>query len=208
MNYWVDSAQDEAEDLVKVFHYSHSIPAAVQCIVTAHEDGGLFGDKGRAVAAVFFTIPPTRWSEDVWELARLVRRDDVMLPLTSLIAEACRIIRRRKSVDLLVSFADSTHGHHGGIYQAASWNFDGQRAAAVSGVTVGGEYIPGRSANHRWGTRSVERLKERGVEAVDVWDTGKYLYWRALNRQGQKKANRLSLKSLPYPKPKQEQVSA
>lgn len=208
MNFWVDTAQNEAEDLVMQHHYSHSIPAAIQCIATAHEDGGLFGDRGRAVAAVFFTIPPTRWSEPVWELSRLIKLDGVEFPLTSLVSFACRVIRRRKAADLLVSFADSTRGHHGGIYQAASWTYGGQRAPATSGVMVGGEYVPGRSANTRWGTRSPSALLERhGVEAVNVWDTGKYLYWRALNGPGRHRARRLALASLPYPKPGKLEVA-
>lgn len=202
MNFWVDSAKQEAEDLVVKYHYSHRVPANVQCVVTAHEDGGLFGDRGPAVAAVLFSIPPTRWSETVWELSRLIKIDGVDLPLTSLIAYACDIIRRRKECHLLVSFADSTAGHHGGIYQAASWAFDRQRENSVSGIVVDGEYIPGRSANSRWGTRSPAALQERfGVTAENRWDTGKYLYWRALDKAGRQQAQRLGLRSMPYPKP-------
>lgn len=200
--FWTGVGQREANDLVSRFHYSHRVPANVQCVVTAHERGGLFGDRGRAIAAVFFSIPPTRWSEDVWELSRLVRRDDADLPLTSLIAEACNIIRRHKSMDLLVSYADSTHGHHGGIYQAASWCFNGFSPPKKCGLIIAGEYMPARSANSRFGTRSVSRLKSRhNIDAEDVRDTGKYLYWRALTRSGKKKAARLGLVSMPYPKP-------
>lgn len=209
MNYWVDTAQVEAEDLVLAYHYSHRLPGNTQCVVTAHEDGGLFGDRGRAVAAVFFSSPPTRWSETVWELSRLVKIDGIVLPLTGLIAHACTIIRRRKACDLLVSFADSTQGHHGGIYQACSWHFNGLRAPAVSGLTINGEYVPGRTANARYGTRSPDALQEKfGIQADPVWDTGKYLYWRALNRSGVAMAKRLHLASLPYPKPDRAEVSA
>ena len=66
----------EADALVIEFHYSHRPPSNVQQVVTWHEDGGLFGGDGAAVAACYFTFPPTRWSETVFELARLVRRLD------------------------------------------------------------------------------------------------------------------------------------
>tara|TARA_R110000787_G_scaffold234978_1_gene341784 strand:+ start:30 stop:659 length:630 start_codon:yes stop_codon:yes gene_type:complete len=203
MNYWVDSARDEAASLVTRLHYSHRMPSNIQCVVTAHEDGGLFGDRGDAVAAVLFSIPPTRWSEPVWELSRLIKVDGVRFPLTGLIAYACKVIKKRKACDLLVSFADSTEGHHGGIYQAASWNYALQRAPASSGVTVDGEYITGRNANHKWGTRSPGKLRTRlGVEVENVMDTGKYLYWRALSREGVKMAARLGLEQRTYPKPR------
>ncbi len=189
----------EAEALVKRFHYSRRVPSNVQLVVTWHEAGGLFGDLGECAAAVLFTVPATRWSEEVWELARLVRRDDIAPSLTGLIATAARIAAR--SMDLLVSFADATHGHHGGIYQAASWQYDGQREASMDGCIIGGRFVPGRVCNHRFGTRSPERLAERGIIAEPHYDEGKHLYWRALSRSGKAKAARLKLQSNPYPKP-------
>ena len=168
-----------------------------------HEAGGLFGDYGEAVAAIIFCIPPTRWSEPVLELARLVRRDDVDLPLTTLIAAACDCLRRN-GADLLVSFADWTHRHHGGIYQAASWNYAGERERRMDGVIMDGRFVPGRSANSAYGTRSPARLAERGIVAEAHYDEGKHLYWRALNKAGRAKAKRLGLACLPYPKPERE----
>ena len=103
----------EASELVERFHYSGRVPANLQCVGTWHADGGLFGDQGQVIAACFFSIPPTRWSEDVWELSRLVRRDDAAVSLTGLIAATVRFLARRKAMDLLVSLADATHGHHG-----------------------------------------------------------------------------------------------
>ena len=73
---------DEAWDPVTAYHYSGRVPSSVKCVGTWHEDGGLFGDEGRAVAACFFSLPPTRWSEEVWELSRLVRRENSSEPLT------------------------------------------------------------------------------------------------------------------------------
>lgn len=40
-----------------------------------------------------------------------------------------------------------------------------------------------------------------GIEAVPHFDSGKYLYWKALSKAGKRKADRLGLKALPYPKP-------
>jgi len=190
----------EAVELVKRFHYSRRAPSNVQCVGTYHEDGGLFGDYGHAVAACFFSLPPTRWNEEVWELSRLVR-DSAPRPLTALIAQTCRAAKA-KGADLLVSFADRTQGHHGGIYQAASWAYDGARERRMDGVIVDGRFVPGRSANAAWGTRSPEKLTQLLRKPVAPhYDEGKHLYWRALTKEGNRRAKRLGLKSLPYPKP-------
>jgi len=199
----------EASSLIKACHYSRRVPANVQVCGTIHDDGGLFGDYGPIIATCIFSIPPTRWSEDVWELSRLVRRDDVHPPLTQLISLTVRHIKRLRKIDLLVSFADAAQNHHGGIYQAASWHYHEQRASRMDGVLVDGVFIPGRSANSRWGTQSPSKL--RGILGASHivgghMDIGKYLYWKSLSKTGDLKAAKLGLSKSHYPKPKLEAV--
>jgi hypothetical protein len=193
----------DASTLVERHHYSGRVPANLQCVGTWHTDGGLFGDAGEAVAACFFSIPPTRWSEDVLELSRLVRSPDAKVALTGLIAATVRFLNQKNEADLLVSFADATQGHHGGIYQAASWAYAGQRDRRMDGLMIDGHFMPGRNANHKFGTQSPAKLRERMPErSIDPhYDEGKHLYWRALNKAGRSKAAKLHLESLPYPKP-------
>lgn len=193
---------DEAYELIVKYHYSKRIPANVQFIGTLHEGGGLFGDSGNPVAALCFSIPPTRWSLPVWELSRLVRREECEgIPLTNLISQSCQRVKDR--IDLVISFADWTHGHHGGVYQAASWLYSGKRKRRMDGLIIDGKFVPGRSCNSTWGTSSPSLLadKLRHSEIVPHYDEGKHLYWRALNKTGRKKAEALGLESLPYPKP-------
>ncbi len=193
---------DEAVALVKAFHYSHRAPANIQLVGTFHKAGGLFGDFAPAVASIFFSIPPTRWSEDVLELSRLVRHDDCLVPLTRMIAMACRRLRS-DGVDLLVSFADAGAGHHGGIYQACSWAYHGQRDCRMDGLMINGRFVPGRTCNSLYGTQSPKRLRHAkpGWKIEPHYDIGKHLYWRALSRSGKAKAARLGLKQMAYPKP-------
>lgn len=194
--------RDAADRLVKHYHYSHRIPSNVQLCATWHAEGGLFGDSGPAVAAVYFSLPPTRWSEEVWELSRLVRAEGQPCPpLTGLIAKAVTWCKR-KGAHLLVSFADFTHDHHGGVYQAASWNFHGKRDRQMDGCVIGGVFVPGRSLNSIYGTRSPSRLKERkGIEAEPHFDEGKFLYWKAITKEGKRRAESLGLECNSYPKP-------
>jgi hypothetical protein len=196
-----DSA--EAAALVERYHYSRRMPSNIQVIGAVHLAGGLFGTRGDCVGACIFTIPPTRWSEPVWELARLVKRGDERLPLSFLIRLTVAQVRKTGLCDLLVSFADQTQGHHGGIYQAAGWHYDGKRNASVDGLIIDGEFKPGRSCNSAFGTRSATKLMaERGIVAEPHYDEGKHLYWRALNKAGEAKAGRLGLRNRTYPKPK------
>jgi hypothetical protein len=180
-------------DLVERYHYSHRWPSNVQLVCTAHESGGLFGTRGDAVAAVVYSIPPTRWSKPVLELSRLVRRDDTKPPLSWLIGMSIRTIRRKHVADLLVSFADHQQGHTGVVYRSANWRYHGKRADSVEGVSVDGLFVPGRSANSRWGTRSVSKLREMGIEAVEVRDEGKHLYWYPVTKAGETYAAELDL---------------
>lgn len=194
---------DEVWPLVREHHYSRRMPSNIQHCYAVRKPGGLFGDYGdEIVAAAVFTIPPTRWSEPVVELARLVRTPDCAVPLSSLLSFACHHLRAAGWV-LAVSFADWTQGHHGGIYQAAGWLYDGQRDRAMDGVLVDGVFIPGRSCNSTWGTRSPDKLRDllptRHIEPH--YDEGKHLYWKPLNVAGKTRAKRLGLRSEPYPKP-------
>ena len=196
---------DDANALVKAHHYSARPPGNVQVVGTWHEDGGLFGDRGDAVAACYFSIPGTRWSEPVLELSRLVRTPGMKAPLSKLVSLTAKHVAFDRAADLLVSFADWTQSHHGGIYQSCSWNYAGRRDRRQDGLLVDGVFIPGRSCNSRWGTSSPTKLQEilSGHTVAPHYDEGKHLYWRALNRNGQKQAERLGLKSLPYCKPSQ-----
>jgi hypothetical protein len=185
--------------LVRRFHYSHRPPANVQQVVTAHVAGGLFGNHGPCVGACYFSIPPTRWSEEVYELSRLVRHEDYRFPISALVGFATR--RIRGAIDLVVSFADWSQGHMGTIYQACSWNYGGLRKCRMDGVTVEGRFVPGRSANSIYGTQSPTKLSSQlGVDVEGHWDEGKRLYWKAFSPSGSAKAKRLGLEKRAPPK--------
>lgn len=189
-----------AKQLVELFHYSHYVPTNIQYSMTLDRDGV-------PVAGILYSVPATRWSESVLELCRLVR-DETFEPkpvLTQLISQSIKYIRRDKKFDLLISFADSTHSHHGGIYQAASWNYHILRKPSHDGFMISGKFIPRRTCNHRWGTSSrtklIEILTEKGISCVPHFDKGKHLYWKSLDNNGERKAQRLGLTKSCYPKP-------
>lgn len=194
--------------LVRDHHYSGRMPSNIQQVYCVRGAGGLFGDSGEVVGACIFSIPPTRWSEDVIELSRLVRAPNAAFSLSWLVSSASAWISKH-DWNLAVSFADWTQRHHGGIYQAASWKYAGKRDNAIDGVIIDGKFVPGRSSNSRWGTRSPAKLTDiLGREVQAHRDEGKHLYWKALHRSGTGKASRLGLQSLSYPKPAGSRMDA
>jgi hypothetical protein len=158
-----------------------------------HLDGGLFGGDGPMVAAAIWTFPPTRWAEQVVELARLVRGND-RVPLTFLLSRCVRELRHR-GYDLLVSFADKTQGHEGYVYRAGNWRYAGYREKRMDGLIVNGKFIPGRSCNTLFGTRSLDKVRalKPGQTVEPHYDEGKHCYWFALGKRGEAKAARLGL---------------
>lgn len=201
MAYVFDAEPDykEACDLVLAFHYSRRKPPGVRKVCGLRVDGQL-------VAACFFSNPPTRWSEPVLELSRLVRHPEYRPQLSGLISKTVKEVKKAGIADLLVSFADNTQGHSGGVYQTSSWNFHGLRAPSHDGFMMDdGSFIPRRTAYAMAGTSSrtsfPELMATAGRKAVPHFDTGKYLYWKAVGKEGSKKAERLGLKRESYPKP-------
>lgn len=194
--------KDQLKNLVSDFHYSGRPVNSIYTFTWHKVKESFWGEiPGDIVAGAAFSSPPTRWSEEVLELLRLVRSEESGIPpLTGLLSESIKWLRKNSKYDLLISFADSTQGHHGGIYQAASWNYHGKRARAMDGLIINGEFVPGRTCNARYGTRSPVLLREQrpDLEVEPHYDEGKYLYWKALNKAGMKKAARLNLESNKY----------
>ena len=207
----------EAKLILSKFHY-HGKLAGSNVVV------GLWVHRGnlrKIVAACIFGSPAARWKEPVIELNRLVRNPEVAAPLTSLISKTCKEVKN-KGWDLCISFADPRNSHHGGIYQAASWNYHEKRKPLVEGFKIDGRKIHKRTCYDYFGTTSIPRLQEMynqgkikfhdqfslftevtepehvGIEPY--MDEGKHLYWRALDKNGKKKAERLGLECNPYPK--------
>ena len=191
----------DAHALVEQYHYSgRAVRTASLCCAA------ISGDTGEYLAACFFSVPPSRWSRPVYELCRLVRHPEAAdVTLTKLVSVSVKAARREGKRSLLVSFADRTQEHHGGIYQAASWRFGGMRPPRVDGFTIDGKLMPMRTCNGAFGTSSVTKIaalvEARGGTCEPHWDRGKMLFWKAVDKRGAADAAALGLKDLPYLKP-------
>ena len=187
-NMWTDA-------LVLNEHYSHSLPSFTCLVVGIRR-------KHKVTAACYFSNSASgRWTEQLVELSRLVKLKTEETQLTQLISFGLKTIKKMKEskYNLCISYADYSRNHHGGIYQAASWNYHGKRKRRLSGFILNGEFVHRRSAYSRFGSSSIDILKKHKGEPF--YDDGKYLYWKALNKKGKAKAKKLELQKNEYPKP-------
>ena len=108
------TAREAGRSLILEHHYSHSFHPAFVIM------GCALTPDGECIAACCFRTPPAKWKIPVLELARLVRKGGVGLPLTWLISQTVKAVREHARYNLLISNADATHEHHGSVYQACS----------------------------------------------------------------------------------------
>lgn len=110
----------------KRWHYSGSVPSWKKSRVGVWEDGEFIG-------CLIFTnpMPPTvkRFrckNTEITELARVALRDH-HAPVSRMIAIARRmLVRANPKLLVMVSYADTAQGHHGGIYQASGFRYYGK----------------------------------------------------------------------------------
>lgn len=155
---------EAASHSVERWHYSKQIPSGKLVKIGVWEDERFVGSVifGRG-ANNHIGTPFGLTSTEVAELVRVALRDHVS-PVSRIVSIALRMFRRQSpGIRLIVSYADPEQGHHGGIYQALGWVYSGP-STAQSKVVINGREMHKRSASARWGTASVQRLSEKGID--------------------------------------------
>lgn len=107
------------------WHYSSTIPTPPLLNVGVWEHGKFIGAVifGRG-ANNNLGKPYGLQTTEVCELVRVALAEHDA-PVSRILAIACKLLANAQRVRLVVSFADTNEGHHGGIYQAAGWLFSG-----------------------------------------------------------------------------------
>jgi hypothetical protein len=122
-------SHEAAKYAVENWHYSQVMPASKTVKVGAWEDGKFIGcvifSRGTC-GHIFdrFGLPITAGCE----LTRVALTDH-KTPVSRIVAIAIRLLRKQSpGLRLIVSFAAKSEGHHGGIYQAGGWIYEGETA--------------------------------------------------------------------------------
>ncbi len=132
------ATHEAAKHAVENWHYSTTLPVGKMAKVGAWEDGKFIG-------VVIFAWGMNKdlgspYGLKLGQCAELVRvaltkhRSEV----SKILAIATRFLKRQSpGLRLLVSFADPSEGHHGGIYQANGWQYAGTSPSSVEWILNG-----------------------------------------------------------------------
>lgn len=194
---------DEIWPLVRDFHYSGRSAGLVRHAFAWRKPGGLFGDTGEPVAGITYSQPVNRnFPYESVELSRLVRRDDFGGPLSQFVTWTLRWLRSTSQTPFVLSYADSTQDHHGGIYQACGFIYVGQTNPGHIGYDCpDGTFVHGRICNGRFGTRSVEAIAQLKPDWEPIYGEPKHLYIFPLRQKWATIARQQGWEAQPYPKP-------
>jgi hypothetical protein len=161
-------------------------------------------ESKRFIGAVLFGRGATPNLGRPYELGQEECVELVRVALTKHSVEVSRIVslsikflrKENPGLRLIVSFADQSQGHHGGIYQAGNWIYNGEGAAAKF-YKIHGRLTHPRSIGAKGFVQNIEgaRKIDRNASVVEV--PGKHRYLMPLDDAMRKQIQSLAK---PYPK--------
>jgi hypothetical protein len=127
------------------WHYSRAVPMPPVVKLGAWEDDKFVGVVLFAFGANYRLGAPYALSRrECVELARVALRDHVT-PVSRIVRFAIKKLRSHcPGLRMLVSYADPTHNHYGGIYQAMGWTYLGI-TAPITQYLYGGSWVHRRA---------------------------------------------------------------
>ena len=179
------------------WHYSKCLPVGKLVKVGAWEKGKFIGVVifGRG-ATPNLGMPYSLGQDECVELVRiaLTKHENAVSRIASL---AMNFLHKANSnLRMIVSFADQSQGHHGGIYQAGNWVYNGQGSAAKFYMILGKLTHP-RSIGAKGLVQNIHGARKIDINATVVEVPGKHRYLMPLDD-----AMRAQIAPLakPYPK--------
>lgn len=203
MNYKVISIdyQDCKEWFLKK-HYAHRIPSISFCF-------GLYDDEN-LIGVCSFGSPPSRAlcigvcgtenAHKVYELNRLIVNDG--LPKNSLSYFVSNCLKLLPNDLIIVSYADTSQGHNGYIYQATNWIYTGLSAKRTERYDI---------ENPNKHSKSVTDKKGVDYQSLAVRERPqkhRYIYFIGNKYQIKNLKNQLKYEIKPYPKGENKRYDA
>lgn len=181
---------EAAKFAVEHWHYSKTMPSGKTVRFGIWEDGAFVGAIVFGSGANHMIGRPYGLTQQqVCELVRVAMREHDS-PVSQALSVCLRLLKKAQAgLRLVVSYADTEQGHHGGIYQATNWIYAGRNE--------GGEYR--RIGHKRLHARSVRAKTGDATRYEMVKGSPKHRYLYALD-----KSMRDQIQSLSQPYPKRE----
>lgn len=186
-------SHEAAKYACKHWHYSKTIPANKSNYIGVWEDDIYIG-------SIIFGLGASpslgkKYGLGIFEVCELTRvaLNAHKTEVTRMIKIAIKMIKNKnKGTRLIISFADTFHGHHGGIYQGGGWIFTGETQAGEM-LEINGELIDPR----RFNGHGHNKKKPIPANAKIIKTTPKYRYLMPLDEAMRKQIECLRK---PYPK--------
>lgn len=130
------------------------------------------------------------------ELVRIAMREHDT-PVSKVVSVSLKFLKKTNpKIRLVVSFADQSQGHHGGIYQAGNWIYTGQGNPAKF-YMINEKLTHPRSIGAKGLTQNIDGAKKLDKSAYVVDVPGKHRYLMPLDKKTRRE---ISILSNPYPK--------
>ena len=178
------------------WHYSKAIPAGAMVKIGVWEGRTFIGCIIFSKGANYNIMAPYGLNQtEGCELTRIALREHKS-PVSRILKIALLFLKRSNpKLKLLVSYADGSQGHHGGIYQATNWIYTGESQA--SSFVLNGKKVHKRTLSSKFGKSSLNFLKSKGLNIKIVKDAPKHKYLLPLDQETKDK---IILLKKPYPK--------
>lgn len=152
---------DAAKFAVLNWHYSQTWPAGKSVQFGVWENSGFVGAVvyGRGANHRLGSPFETRQTETA-ELTRVALTTHDR-PTSEIVAKSLKKLKAGSpGLRVVVSYADTNVGHVGTLYQAGNWVYTGLSGDTDQGVIIHGQTVHKRSVSSRYGTRSLDWLRE------------------------------------------------
>lgn len=175
------------------WHYSRCVPAGKLVKLGVWEDGCFIGAVifGRGANNNIGSRYNLRQTE-MCELVRVALRSHLSSVSRILKVSVRKLCTQSPGMRLIISYADPSFGHYGGIYQAAGWQYIGRTIGTHMLQMPSGQLLHKRSAMARFGTCDSVKLR-----ATYVYPEEKHAYLLPLDAEMRA---RIAPLSQPYPK--------
>lgn len=189
-NLKIDWATHEAAKYAcQNWHYSKCLPAGALVKIGVWENSKFIGVVLFSRGATPNLCKPYGLTQtECCELTRIALKSH-KTPVSKILSIALKFFRQRNpKMRLIVSFADVSEGHHGGIYQATNWIYTGKSSDAKFGLLNGKEIHP----------RTISTMTKIQKSKLSwILKPGKHRYLMPLDDGIKKK---IVVLSKPYPK--------
>jgi hypothetical protein len=171
-------SHEAAKYAVEHWHYSHDLPAGKSVKIGAWENDKFVGCVIYSLGANKYIGSPYGITQnEVCELTR-VALSVHSVPTSKIVAISIKLLKKQSpGLRLIVSYADTNQGHHGGIYQASNWIYSGC-IDSDGGQMLNGEIVHRRTVYARYGRQDIEWLRTHvapDAHYVKVLPKHKYL---------------------------------